>query len=58
MLTLLNAQERTEDEFRSLFQQADERFRFAGVKRPRGCRMSIVKAVWDGEDFGGVDGQV
>jgi hypothetical protein len=53
MLTLLNAQERTEEEFRELFFDVDERFRFLGVTRPAGCRMSIVEAVWEGEDYGG-----
>ncbi|KAJ9155625.1 O-methyltransferase [Pleurostoma richardsiae] len=46
MLALLNAQERTEDEFRELFRAADEGFVFKGVTRPEGCRMSIVEAVW------------
>ncbi|KAK7739028.1 hypothetical protein SLS53_005926 [Cytospora paraplurivora] len=50
MLTLLNAQERTEAEFRELFRLADERFVFKGVTRPKGCRMSIIEAVWEGED--------
>ena len=53
MLTLLNAQERTEGEFRALFGMADARFGFRGVVRPKGCRMSIVEAVWEGPDFGG-----
>ena len=53
MLTLLNAQERTEGEFRELFKNVDPRFRFLGVTRPEGCRMSIVEVVWDGEDFVG-----
>ncbi|KAM0356108.1 hypothetical protein ACHAPU_000502 [Fusarium lateritium] len=46
MLSLLNAQERTEKEFEQLFMDADERFVFKGVTRPEGCRMSIVEAVW------------
>lgn len=46
MLTLLNAQERTEAEFRELFRLADPRFAFQGVTRTAGCRMSIVEAVW------------
>ncbi|KAF5675239.1 O-methyltransferase [Fusarium heterosporum] len=46
MLSLLNAQERTEKEFELLFKDADERFIFKGVTRPEGCRMSIVEAVW------------
>jgi hypothetical protein len=52
MLTLLNAQERTAGEFEELFRRADPRFVFKGVMRPKGCRMSIVEAVWAGEDFG------
>jgi hypothetical protein len=50
MLTLLNAQERTEGEFRALFKEADERFQFRGVKRVEGCRMAVVEAIWEGED--------
>lgn len=53
MLSLLNAKERSEGEFRELFGKASEGFRFEGVTRPEGCRMSIVEAVWEGEDFGG-----
>ncbi|KAM4065173.1 o-methyltransferase [Hirsutella rhossiliensis] len=47
MLTLLNAQEREEHEFRALFRAADERFVFKGVTRTEGCRMSIIEAVWE-----------
>lgn len=90
MLALLNAQERTEAEFRELFRMADEGFVFKvsqaiplflllveepggggdarasllemcscplthipvcqGVTRPNGCRMSIIEAVWQGDD--------
>ena len=53
MLTLLNAKERSEGEFRELFKAVDGRFRFEGVRREEGCRMSVVEAVWEGEDFGG-----
>ncbi|KAG9243416.1 S-adenosyl-L-methionine-dependent methyltransferase [Calycina marina] len=53
MLTLLNARERSAGDFEELFREADNGFRFLGVKRPKGCRMSIVEAVWEGEDFGG-----
>ncbi|KAL0937797.1 o-methyltransferase [Colletotrichum truncatum] len=49
MLAVLNAQERDEEEYRALFKAADERFRFKGVLRPKGCRMSIIEAVWDPE---------
>ncbi|KND89922.1 Sterigmatocystin 8-O-methyltransferase [Tolypocladium ophioglossoides CBS 100239] len=47
MLTLLNAQEREEHEFRALFAAADERFVFKGVTRVDDCRMSVVEAEWE-----------
>ncbi|KAK3392955.1 S-adenosyl-L-methionine-dependent methyltransferase [Podospora didyma] len=50
MLTLLNAQERTEAEFRQLFKDASDGFFFKGVTRPKGCRMSIIEAVWQPKD--------
>ncbi|KAI1212690.1 S-adenosyl-L-methionine-dependent methyltransferase [Annulohypoxylon truncatum] len=46
MMTLLNAQEREEEDFRQLFKQADEGFVFKGVTRPRNSRMSVIEAVW------------
>ncbi|XWX02157.1 hypothetical protein V2A60_010190 [Cordyceps javanica] len=49
MLTLLNAQERDENDFKALFAAADARFRFQGATRAQGCRMSVVEAVWDPE---------
>ncbi|PHH65202.1 hypothetical protein CDD81_3061 [Ophiocordyceps australis] len=49
MMVLLNAEEREENEFRALFEQADARFTFKGVTRTEGCRMSIVEAVWEPE---------
>ncbi|KAJ4386795.1 Alpha-1,3-mannosyltransferase cmt1 [Gnomoniopsis smithogilvyi] len=52
MLTLLNAQERTEAEFKELFRLADTRFEFKGVTRTDTCRMSIVEAVWRPEESG------
>lgn len=52
MMTLLNAQERTEQEFRELFRAADSRFLFKGVTRTEGCRMSVIEAVWDPSRLG------
>ncbi|KAI1635562.1 S-adenosyl-L-methionine-dependent methyltransferase [Biscogniauxia mediterranea] len=46
MMTLLNAQEREEEDFRRLFEMAGEGFVFKGVTRPKGSRMSIIEAVW------------
>lgn len=51
MLSLLNATERSEPDFSTLFSTASPHFKFIGVTRPEGCRMSIVEAVWDGDDF-------
>lgn len=50
MLTLLNAQERSATEFCKLFATASPGYKFLGVTRPEGCRMSIIEAVWEGED--------
>ncbi|KAI1801741.1 S-adenosyl-L-methionine-dependent methyltransferase [Daldinia bambusicola] len=46
MLSLLNAQERGEEDFKQLFKIAGDGFVFKGVTRPKGCRMSIIEAVW------------
>ncbi|RAL68535.1 hypothetical protein DID88_007262 [Monilinia fructigena] len=48
MLSILNAQERGESDWAELF-GAVKGFRFLGVKRPVGCRMSLIEAVWEGE---------
>lgn len=53
MLTLINAQERSKEEFETIFRVANPNYRFLGVTRPTGCRMSIVEAVWEGEDYEG-----
>jgi hypothetical protein len=53
MLTLLNATERSERQYKTLFENTHKDLRFAGVKRIEGCRMAIVEAVWEGEDYGG-----
>lgn len=57
MLTLLNATERSEGQYKNLFGSI-EGFKFVGVMRVEGCRMSVVEAVWEGEDYGGETGKV
>ncbi|KAI1140753.1 S-adenosyl-L-methionine-dependent methyltransferase [Hypoxylon sp. FL0543] len=52
MMTLLNAQEREEVDFRQLFKMAGDGFVFKGVTRPKGCRMSIIEAVWKPDEVG------
>lgn len=50
MLTLLNAQERTKEDFKKLFEMADEGFKLVSITREKGCRMSVVEAIWEGVD--------
>ncbi|KAI0119468.1 S-adenosyl-L-methionine-dependent methyltransferase [Daldinia grandis] len=50
MMSLLNAQERGEEDFRQLFEMAGDGFVFKGVTRPKGCRMSIIEAVWQPDE--------
>ncbi|KAI9649206.1 hypothetical protein NHQ30_001774 [Ciborinia camelliae] len=49
MLSMLNAQERGESDWIELFSGV-KGFRFLGVKRLVGCRMSLIEAVWEGEE--------
>jgi hypothetical protein len=49
MLTLLNAQERTEADFRTLFEVVDGSFRFLGAEKAG--KMSILEAVWEGGNY-------
>lgn len=48
MLSVLNAQERTKEDYEKLFEMADKRFKLKSITREKGCRMSVVEAVWDG----------
>ena len=48
MLSILNARERDADEWRSLFAEADPRFKFQGVKQPKGSNLAIMEAIWNG----------
>ncbi|KAI1654696.1 S-adenosyl-L-methionine-dependent methyltransferase [Daldinia decipiens] len=50
MMSLLNAQERGEEDFKQLFDMAGDGFVFKGVTRPKGCRMSIIEAVWQPDE--------
>ena len=56
MMTLFNARDRTEDEWAELFELADERFKFLGVKPPADAEdldapvgrswMCLIEARW------------
>ncbi|OTB03947.1 hypothetical protein M426DRAFT_73684 [Hypoxylon sp. CI-4A] len=52
MMTLLNAQERCEEDYKELFKLASEGFIFKGVTRLEGSRMSIIEAVWEPDEVG------
>ncbi|QSZ37149.1 hypothetical protein DSL72_009243 [Monilinia vaccinii-corymbosi] len=49
MLTFFNSQERSESDWIELFGPV-KGFRFLGVKRPVGSRLSLIEAVWEGEE--------
>jgi len=42
-----NAKERELDEWEALFAKADTRFRFQGVRRPEGSRLSLLELKWE-----------
>ena len=46
MIALLNGRERDADEWRLLFDRADSRFHFVGVKQPEGSSLALMEAVW------------
>ncbi|KUJ07238.1 S-adenosyl-L-methionine-dependent methyltransferase [Mollisia scopiformis] len=50
MLELFNAKERGGEEWAALFHAADEHFVFKGVQFPKGSKLAIIEACWEGED--------
>lgn len=47
MLEICNARERDLDEWKSLFVQADARFKFKGVTQPEGSTLALIEASWE-----------
>jgi hypothetical protein len=47
MIAILNGRERDADEWRLLFDRADSRFHFVGVKQPEGSSLAMIEAVWN-----------
>ncbi|PVI04246.1 putative O-methyltransferase [Periconia macrospinosa] len=47
MLIIGNAKDREVHEWKTLFEQADARFRFKGVRQPPGSRLAIIEVEWD-----------
>ena len=52
MMTLLNGRERQIEEFKKLFEIADERFKWVGAKLPPRSKMWEIEAVWEGDGEG------
>ena len=48
MLELQNSKERELDDWKALFNEADERFEFLGGEQPAGSRLWILRAKWTG----------
>ena len=47
MLEISNAKERDLSEWKSLFQNADQRFVFKGAKQPPGSSLAIIEVRWE-----------
>jgi hypothetical protein len=49
MMAAMNAREREQGDFASLFPAASPNFKFLGARKPENSRMWIIEAVWDGD---------
>lgn len=47
MLEIGNAKERALEEWQALFEQADPRFSFKGMRQPPDSRLAIIEAIWE-----------
>ncbi len=47
MMEINNAKERDLDEWKTLFDKADSRFIYKGLRQPPGSKLGIIEAVWD-----------
>lgn len=50
MLSMFNGIERTKEDFRKLFIDADERFVVESITRPMGSALCVVSVVWKSSD--------
>ena len=48
MKQLLNAKERSLEDWKELFNEADERFKFVSASKPRMSELSLVVFEWEG----------
>jgi hypothetical protein len=49
MQAIFNSRERTTNEWKALFLEADPRFEFIGVKEPEGSALAVIDVRWNGE---------
>lgn len=47
MKEIQNAKERDADDWKKLFEDADPRFKFKGIKTPVGSILSMISATWE-----------
>ena len=47
MLSIFNAMEREEDEWKEMFASADVSFVWKGVTQPKGSILALIEAVWE-----------
>ena len=50
MLEIFNSKERHADEWGSLFERADARFKLISIKKPVKSRLSFIEVCWMGEN--------
>ena len=48
MAAISNGRDRSLADFRQVFRSSDERFTINGVRRPDGCKLSLIEVTWDG----------
>ena len=46
MLAIFNSQERSAKDWQALFEEADARFSFRGIIKPRGSTLVFIEAWW------------
>ncbi|TVY52432.1 O-methyltransferase bik3 [Lachnellula cervina] len=56
MLSICNARERDEEDWRQVFTEADSRFKVPRVFTPKGAALGIVDVVWEGLTTGNKNG--
>jgi ubiquinone/menaquinone biosynthesis C-methylase UbiE len=48
MATISNGKDRSAEEFGQVLELSDERFKIEGIRRPKGCKLSMIEVSWNG----------